>query len=297
MHGGFLAVFFDPVIQHHNCDVGRGRQDHPLERPLPAPTPLLTPAALRHRARRSTDGGSTRPPGSSADGDVLCEAQMRAVAGTARALPRGLSAATRDDGRGDRRRRRPSAHDPARCCARGSRSAAAAVRRVRRRRRSPTRDAERRSARARARPARRRRRQGHARRPAPPERQPSSSVAWLAAARIGAVAVPFSTFSTAAELARAAAQRRRRAAARGASYRSHDYASRAARGRRRARPRRRPPLFAAVASGAAPDPLRRPRRGASIRAGRRGRSRSAARSIDADVLAAVEAAVRRRRTG
>ena len=38
-------------------------------------------------------------------------------------------------------------------------------------------------------------------------------VAWLAAARIGAVTVPLSTFSTSAELARPAAQRRRRAAA------------------------------------------------------------------------------------
>ena len=42
VHGGFLAVFFDSVIQHHNCDVGVAGKTTSLTVTYRRPTPLLT---------------------------------------------------------------------------------------------------------------------------------------------------------------------------------------------------------------------------------------------------------------
>ena len=41
VHGGFLAVFFDSVIQHHNCDVGVAGKTTSLTVTYRRPTPLL----------------------------------------------------------------------------------------------------------------------------------------------------------------------------------------------------------------------------------------------------------------
>lgn len=86
VHGGFLAVFFDMVIQHHNCDVGTAGKTTRLEVRYSAPTPLLT--ELRFDIERQSDGRRIESVARLFDGDVLCaSATMRAVAGDLAALP------------------------------------------------------------------------------------------------------------------------------------------------------------------------------------------------------------------
>jgi len=86
VHGGFLAVFFDSVIQHHNCDVGVAGKTTSLTVHYRRPTPLLT--ELQFDVERALDD---RRIASSArlmaGGVVLCEAQMNAVAGSRDKLP------------------------------------------------------------------------------------------------------------------------------------------------------------------------------------------------------------------
>ena len=64
VHGGFLAVFFDCVIQHHNCDVGVAGKTTDLELRYRRPTPLLTALDVRdrpHRRRRPHRVGRPAP--------------------------------------------------------------------------------------------------------------------------------------------------------------------------------------------------------------------------------------------
>ena len=86
VHGGFLAVFFDSVIQHHNCDVGVAGKTTSLTVTYRRPTPLLT--ELQFEVERSAvDRRITSTARLMADGTVLCEAQMSAVAGNLAQLP------------------------------------------------------------------------------------------------------------------------------------------------------------------------------------------------------------------
>lgn len=86
VHGGFLAVFFDSVIQHHNCDVGVAGKTTSLTVNYRRPAPLLTDLdfvverTLAERRIVSTARLTSA-------GVVLCDAQMSAVAGDLEKLP------------------------------------------------------------------------------------------------------------------------------------------------------------------------------------------------------------------
>ncbi len=86
VHGGFLAVFFDCVLQQLNCDLGLAGKTAELSLRFRRPTPLLTPLAVR--AVRSIDGSRIRSRAELVlDDAVLCEAEMTAAAGNRDALP------------------------------------------------------------------------------------------------------------------------------------------------------------------------------------------------------------------
>ena len=87
VHGGFLAVFFDCVIQHHNCDVGVAGRTSALSLRYRRPTPLLT--ELGFELTRAVDDHRITSTGRllGAGGELLCEAEMRAVVGDPASLP------------------------------------------------------------------------------------------------------------------------------------------------------------------------------------------------------------------
>jgi hypothetical protein len=86
VHGGFLAVFFDQVIQHHNCDAGSAGKTSRLEVQYLAPTPLLR--ELRFDVERSVDERRILSTARLFCGDAPCAtARMRSVAGSQAALP------------------------------------------------------------------------------------------------------------------------------------------------------------------------------------------------------------------
>lgn len=86
VHGGFLAVFFDSIIQHHNCDVGVAGKTTSLTVNYRRPTPLLTD--LQFEVERSlAERRIVSDARLMADGVVLCDAQMSAVAGDLSRLP------------------------------------------------------------------------------------------------------------------------------------------------------------------------------------------------------------------
>jgi len=86
VHGGFLAVFFDSVIQHHNCEVGMAGKTTALTVNYRRPTPLLT--ELQFEVERSVaERRITSTARLIAGGVVLCDAQMHAVAGNLAQLP------------------------------------------------------------------------------------------------------------------------------------------------------------------------------------------------------------------
>ena len=86
VNGGFLAVFFDIVVQHHNCDVGVAGKTTSLAVRFRRPTPLL--AELAFEVERSVaDGRITSTARLLRDGELLCEAEVKAVAGNLAALP------------------------------------------------------------------------------------------------------------------------------------------------------------------------------------------------------------------
>ena len=110
VHGGFIAVFFDSVVQHHNCDVGVAGKTTRLDVSFRRPTPLLT--RLTFDIERAAGGSaSSRTPASSDDGKVCAEATMHAIAGDQADPPRGVTSAggavTSDP---HRRGRRPAPH-------------------------------------------------------------------------------------------------------------------------------------------------------------------------------------------
>ena len=86
VHGGFLAVFFDCVVQHHNCDVGVAGKTTSLSLRYKRPTPLET--LLTFMIDRRADDGRIRSTAVLLDGDrVLCEAEVDAIAGDRANLP------------------------------------------------------------------------------------------------------------------------------------------------------------------------------------------------------------------
>jgi acyl-coenzyme A thioesterase PaaI-like protein len=86
VHGGFLAVFFDCVLQQLNCDLGLAGKTAELSLRFRRPTPLLTPLVVH--AVRSIEGDRIHSHARlELDDKVLCEAEMRAAAGDRSALP------------------------------------------------------------------------------------------------------------------------------------------------------------------------------------------------------------------
>ena len=86
VHGGFLALLFDCVLQQLNCDLGLAGKTATLNVRYRRPTPLLT--KLRIVATREildkkihSDAQLYR------EDDLLCEAEMTAVAGNRESLP------------------------------------------------------------------------------------------------------------------------------------------------------------------------------------------------------------------
>ena len=101
VHGGFLALLFDCVLQQLNCDLGvAGKTDDP-ERPLSAPDAASheTPHRRGTRDRRQQD--PVERDSCYRDDELLCSAEMTAVAGNRDSLPVRLTEETdRHDGRG-----------------------------------------------------------------------------------------------------------------------------------------------------------------------------------------------------
>jgi hypothetical protein len=86
VHGGFLAVFFDCVVQHHNCDVGIAGKTTSLAIRYRKPVPLLTP--LSFSIDRSLTNDRIRSSALLLAGErVLCEAEVDALAGDRAELP------------------------------------------------------------------------------------------------------------------------------------------------------------------------------------------------------------------
>lgn len=86
VHGGFLAVFFDSIVQHHNCDLGVAGRTTSLAVTYRRPTPLLR--ELHFEVERSVeDRRITSAARLFADGVVLCDAQVSAIAGDRAQLP------------------------------------------------------------------------------------------------------------------------------------------------------------------------------------------------------------------
>ena len=86
VHGGFLAVFFDSVVQHHHCDVGVAGKTTSLALRYRRPTPLLTP--LTFTIERRVEGDRIHSVAQLANGEkVVCEAEVEAIAGVRANLP------------------------------------------------------------------------------------------------------------------------------------------------------------------------------------------------------------------
>jgi hypothetical protein len=86
VHGGFLAVFFDCVVQHHNCEVGLAGKTTALTVRYRRPTPLLR--RLDFTLERNVADDRIHTSGTlSAAGTVACEADVEAIAGVRGKLP------------------------------------------------------------------------------------------------------------------------------------------------------------------------------------------------------------------
>jgi hypothetical protein len=86
VHGGFVAVFLDSAVQHHNCDVGVAGKTAAMTVRYRRPTPLLTPLTFTIE-RLETDGRIRSTAQLRHDDRVLCEAEVDAVAGDPANLP------------------------------------------------------------------------------------------------------------------------------------------------------------------------------------------------------------------
>lgn len=80
VHGGALSLFFDAVIQHHNCELGIPGKTVSLHVDYLKPAPLLRP--LEFEVRRTAAGGRGTSVARLHSGDrVYCTATVTAVAG------------------------------------------------------------------------------------------------------------------------------------------------------------------------------------------------------------------------
>jgi hypothetical protein len=86
VHGGFLAVFFDCAIQHHNCEYGTAGKTTALNIEYRRPTPILRTLQFEIE-RTSDDRRITSTASIELDGSILCRATMEAVAGDRSRLP------------------------------------------------------------------------------------------------------------------------------------------------------------------------------------------------------------------
>lgn len=79
VHGGFLGVFFDSVIQHHNCVTGLSGKTRSLLVTFRRPTPVLT--GLRFDIIRSeVERGIASTARLLLDGEVLCKGEVTTLA-------------------------------------------------------------------------------------------------------------------------------------------------------------------------------------------------------------------------
>jgi hypothetical protein len=79
VNGGFLSVFFDCVVQHHNCQVGQSGKTRNLDVRYRRPTPLLR--ELTFRIERTVTDAEVRSVATLMQGDTaLCVATTAAVA-------------------------------------------------------------------------------------------------------------------------------------------------------------------------------------------------------------------------
>ncbi|MEB3981062.1 hypothetical protein OQ968_07280 [Mycobacterium sp. 663a-19] len=79
VHGGFLGVFFDCVIQHHNCVTGLSGKTRSLLVTFRRPTPVLT--ELRFDIVRSeVERGITSTARLLLDDEVLCTGEVNTLA-------------------------------------------------------------------------------------------------------------------------------------------------------------------------------------------------------------------------
>ncbi len=86
VHGGFLAAFFDCVLQQLNCDLGLSGKTAELSIRYRRPTPLLTRLSVRAR-REIVENRIHSFAELELEGKVLCEAAMRSAVGDRAALP------------------------------------------------------------------------------------------------------------------------------------------------------------------------------------------------------------------
>ena len=79
VHGGFLAVFFDCVIQHQNCATELSGKTRSLTVKFRRPTPILTELSF-DIVREQVDRGVTSTARLSLDGEVLCIGEATTLA-------------------------------------------------------------------------------------------------------------------------------------------------------------------------------------------------------------------------
>jgi hypothetical protein len=86
VHGGFVGLLFDCVVQHHNCDVGVAGKTTAMTVRYRRPTPLLTD--LRFEVERAVDDNRITSTARLYHDDALvAEAEVRAFAGDRANLP------------------------------------------------------------------------------------------------------------------------------------------------------------------------------------------------------------------
>ena len=79
VHGGFLAVFFDCVMQHQNCLAGLSGKTRSLHVTFRRPTPVLTDLRF-DIARSEVEGGITSTARLLLDDEVLCIGEANTLA-------------------------------------------------------------------------------------------------------------------------------------------------------------------------------------------------------------------------
>ncbi|CAM2801576.1 hypothetical protein [Skermania piniformis] len=79
VHGGFLGVFFDCVVQQHNCAVGRTGKTRSLTVTYRRPTPILAELSFTIE-RTDTGSGIESVAVLRHDTELLCEARIETVA-------------------------------------------------------------------------------------------------------------------------------------------------------------------------------------------------------------------------